>query len=80
MTRTRKRLAAVEAIKRQIISEVRYDLDIEPMSQRAFAKQVGLSQADVSLMLAGKHLERFTVDRLLMVLIALGHKPTISVC
>lgn len=84
MIRTRERLAKIDAIKKQIVEEVRWDLNWykeqgTPMTQTGLGKLVGLSQAEISDMLRGRT-SRFTVDRLLMVLIALGHKPTVSVC
>lgn len=77
MIRTRQRIEVIDAIKLEIVDEIRYDA--RELSQRQLVAKTGLPQSDISYILSGKT-ERFTVDRLLMVLIALGHRPRISVC
>lgn len=67
----------IDAIKSEIVDEIRYDA--RELSQRQLVARTGLPQSDISYILAGKT-GRFTIDRLLMVLIALGHRPRISVC
>ena len=80
MIRTRKNLAQIEVIKRNICKEIAYDFDFYSMTQEELAEMVGLHQSEISHILAKKRLEKFSVDRLIMVLIALGHNPTVNVC
>ncbi len=77
MVRTREMLARVDVIKRELCAEIAYDVDFYGWSQSVLAKKVGLSQSDCSDILRTRRLERFSVDRLIMVLIALGHSPKV---
>lgn len=79
MIRRRDNLKRLDAIKLQIIADISYDVRECEISQKQFASKTGLHQCEVSELLAGKT-RRFTIDRLILVLIALGHKPAISVC
>lgn len=79
MIRNRANLKTLEAIKHQIINEIRYDVRELIISQKQLAAKTGLHQSEVSALLSG-NTTTFTVDRLILVLIALGHKPVVSVC
>lgn len=77
MIRKREYIEAIRNIKLDIISEIR--LSAEKLTQRELCKLTGLHQPEVSKMLSG-NVEHFSIDRLLMVLLAMGHKPVVYVC
>ena len=49
------------------------------LSQAAAAKVLGLKQPDVPALLRGRYLRRFSIDRLMRFLVALGHDVEIVV-
>lgn len=79
MIRSRELLAHIDQIKREIISEILIEKEFSKLSQSQFAKKTGLSQPDASNLFACRRLERFTLDRLVMILIKFGLKPSVYV-
>ena len=79
MVRTKRRIELIAVIKADIAKDITYDVNFNGWTQNEVAALTGLSQGDVSLILGQKNLSKFTIDRLLMVLIIFGHKPTFSV-
>ena len=69
----------IAKLKAGLAAEIAYDANFHGWTQREVGGRTGLTQNDVSLLLRGKRLDRFTIDRLLMVLIVLGHQPRILV-
>lgn len=73
-------LERITEIKRDLARAITADRVFRPnLTQREFAKLTGLHQGDVSHLLAGQRLHCFSVDRLIMVLIRLGHDVTVQV-
>lgn len=78
--RTPELITAIHGIKEQVVKEINIDIEYYEWTQLEAANALGLSQSDTSDIMNSKRLERFTLDRLLMMLIRLGHKPIVSVC
>lgn len=79
MIRTKERLQVIEEIKeikQTIATEIARE--VAGLSQKEVCHKTDLRQPEVSDLLSGK-MKRFTIDRLLMVLIALGRRPTVMV-
>ena len=79
MIRTKRRIETIESIKASLCEEIAYDVAFNGWTQKEVAGLTGLNQGDISQILRGKDLGRYTVDRLLMILIIFGHKPQIGV-
>ncbi len=80
MIRDRKLIRKVVDIKRGIVAEIRIDVELNGWSQQDLCREVGLHQPEASEILNCQRLERFSVDRLLMILMKMGHSPTVMVC
>ncbi len=80
MIRDRKLIAKIADIKQEIVAEIRIDVEFYKWSQKEFCREIGLHQPEASELLNGQRLHRFSVDRLLMILIKLGHSPVVMVC
>lgn len=80
MIRNRDLIARIAVIKREIVSEILIDVDFYGWSQQEFCREMSLHQPEASELLNCQRLERFSVDRLLMILIKLGHSPVVMVC
>lgn len=78
MIRTKRRIETIESIKTALCEEIAYDVKCYGWTQKEVAGLTGLNQGDISQILRGKELGRYTVDRLLMILIIFGHKPQIG--
>ena len=80
MIREQKLIDRIYYIKQEIVAEILIDVEFYGWSQQQFCREIGLHQPEGSEILNCKRLERFSVDRLLMILIKLGHTPTMMIC
>ena len=80
MIRDRNLIARIADIKREIVAEIKIDVEFYEWSQQEFCRETGLHQPEASEILNCQRLERFSVDRLLMILMKLGHSPVVMVC
>jgi predicted XRE-type DNA-binding protein len=79
MIRTRGRISKVNDIKRQLMWKIRDERKKRRWNQIRMGCAVDLQQGDISA-IECEDFCRFTIDRLCMVLIALGHDLAISIC
>ena len=66
------------ALKSELVRRIAAALKSQALNQSAAAKKLGISQPDVSKMLAGQF-QAFSVERLMRFLVALGHDVKIVV-
>lgn len=66
----------LDLIKLSIMAEIEYDRAFYGYTPGELATKIGLAQSDTSDLLNGKT-KRFSVDRLLTVLMRLGHDPSV---
>lgn len=79
MIRTRDRISRIDEIKRQLAGEIAKERNIKKWTQMRMAAMTDMSQGEISEIERGC-LRRFTIDRLCMILIVLGHRVHVSVC
>jgi predicted XRE-type DNA-binding protein len=77
MVRNRTRINYVAGIKQTLAEAIQASCFC--FSQKEIAGMTGLNQGEVSQLRHSKGLERFTIDRLIMILDALGWAVSISV-
>jgi predicted XRE-type DNA-binding protein len=66
------------ALKSELVRRISGALKAQSLNQTAAAKKLGISQPDVSKMLAGQF-QAFSVERLMRFLVALGHDVKIVI-
>lgn len=71
-------LACVEDLKLVLATSLRLRIIALGCSQQAAAEQIGISRSEVSRIMNGR-VERFTIDRLVMVMASCGYRVVLEV-
>jgi predicted XRE-type DNA-binding protein len=69
---------AEHALKAELVRRINAALNAQSLTQTAAAKTLGIGQPDISKMLSGQF-DKFSVERLMRFLVALGHDVKIVV-
>lgn len=75
MIRSNENIRAIDAIKRDAAQAIRFSW--RGMKQIEISCRTGLHQGEVTDIIAGR-LARFSLAKLVMVLVVMGRKPTIT--
>lgn len=68
----------VKRIEARLLMVIRTEFHALGLTQEKFGELVGLPQSDVSCLMTGHQIERFTIDRLVVIVSRLGYKITLS--
>lgn len=75
---TRKTHDYIAQLKQEVQAEIVRDIRARGLTNARFRQNCGLCESDAALVIHGQ-LDRFSLQRLIAVLVSLGHEPRITV-